>query len=189
MMKSFVQTAIACAVTLICSVTALTAQELKAGEPLQALPDTSSIFRNKAPNSTISGVYARNLVLKSTTIGRATIGLTVPADTVALDDPNSITCPSSPAGNCVVEATVIVQVGGTTASNRYSVCASIDTKAFTPPGNCPYVGFVPNGHYEAGTFSFAQYNVTPGVHKFRSYFATDKGGVIGNAFVKYNLYK
>lgn len=188
-MSSIVRIAIATGVTLICSVTGLNAQELKAGQPLQASPDTPSIFGNKAPKSTISGVYARNLVLKSTTIGRATVGATVAAGTFAIDDPNSITCPSTPAGNCVVEATIIVQVGGTTASNRYSVCASIDTNAFTPPGNCPYVGFVPNGHYETGTFSFAQYNVTPGVHKFRSFFGTDKGGTIGNVFVKYNLYK
>jgi hypothetical protein len=53
----------------------------------------------------------------------------------------------------------------------------------------PLCRFVPNGHYETGTFSFAQYNVTPGVHKFRAFLGTDKGGTIGNAFVKYNLYK
>jgi hypothetical protein len=57
-MRSIVLAAVTGGVVSFCSVTALMAQELKAGEPLRALPDTPSIFRDKAPNLTISGVYA-----------------------------------------------------------------------------------------------------------------------------------
>jgi hypothetical protein len=138
----------------------------------------------------VSGIYAKNLVLKSTTIGRGYGQIKIPSGLLALDTASTISCPASPKGNCVVEAEIVVQITGTAPNNRYSFCAAINGKSFNPPDGCPYVGLVPaNNRYDTRTLSLAQYEVKPGNHKVQSFLGTDRGGTFASVYIKYNVYK
>jgi hypothetical protein len=107
-----------------------------------------------------------------------------------MDASKNVTCPASPAGNCVIEATIVVQVLSTTsADNRMSFCPYIDNVVFNPTGACPLVGVLPVNRYEAFTFTWAKYNVTPGVHKLRTSAQVDANALLGLISIKYDVYK
>ena len=155
------------------------------GAALQARP--GSLQSGK--EGVVSGDYARNLKLMSTATVRFDADAELQSGQYRIDDVNNLSCPASPAGNCVVTATVSVQLAGSSANNLAHLCVTIDNKVINPPA-CPYVGTISsNATYATFSFPFAKYAVRPGVHKLQSRVGFDATTFVGNVHIQYDVYK
>jgi hypothetical protein len=190
--------------TAVCATLAMAipavANPLLAAPVIDAAANAASTFFDMgfAPGSftgksAVSGDYARNMALQTTTIGRIAPAdaKTLPAGATAtpLDGVSIVTCPVEPSGNCVIVATVTVQVGGKAGNNRISLCATIDGDRIFTPGDCIFAGNAPNGHFAALTLPFTQYDVKPGNHRLQSYIKADHGAQLAYTYVEYRVFK
>jgi len=138
----------------------------------------------------VAGNIASNLKLISTLIERKRNNLNLAAGSYWMDANHNISCPASPAGNCVIEVTINVQASSqSAANNRVSVCPYFDGSVSTPTGLCPYVGTAQVGRYEAFNFPWAKYGVTPGIHQLRSAAIFEFAAALGYVEIKYEVYK
>ena len=157
-------------------------------------PPKSGNVPSLAPPSeaTVSGNVARNLVHMSGATVRydAGGGLTNAGQYRIETTPSttSVVCPASPAGKCVITATVTVQLAGAIAANAAHLCFLINNQFVAPV--CPYVGVVPaTSTYQTFSFSFAKYEVAAGTHKLQSRVGFDENTYVGNVHVQYDVYK
>jgi hypothetical protein len=136
----------------------------------------------------ISGAYARNAKLISTTIAKNTgVAKLLTAPQMALDAGTSVTCPSAPAGKCIIEAEVTVQAASTVADNEIRLCTTLDGAAIN--GKCLAAGTMLVNTHMTMSLPVAQYNVAVGTHTLRSFVQADADATLGYFYVKYNVYK
>ncbi len=139
----------------------------------------------------VGGDTARNLVLVSTATVRASVDGVLPADQYRIEETpvtTNVTCTAAADKQCVITATVTVQLAGTLANNRAWLCLVVDNVTVAPA--CPYVGVVStNSRFQSFSFPFAKYDVAPGLRKLQARFGFDKNTNVGAIHVQYDVYK
>ena len=93
-----------------------------------------------------------------------------------------------PAATCSVSAEENVQVSGTTTSNRWAICMTVDG-SFVGQPDCPYLGYVSSdGSFVAGSFTQNMSGVTRGAHTLQTQVYMDNGGTLSIYNITYRLY-
>lgn len=167
----------------VCAMLVMGTSALAAGQNGSALLPSSGDSR-----AAIQGLYARNAKLISTTIAKNNAApKLLKAPQMPLDAGTTVTCPAQPAGKCVIEAEVTVQVASTVADNEIRLCTTLNGAAIT--GKCLTAGTMLVGTHMTMSVPLAQYNVAVGTHAVRSLIQADANATLGYFYVKYNVYK
>ena len=88
---------------------------------------------------------------------------------------------------CTLVAEQHVQISGTGNGNKWAVCSHVDGSVMTQP-LCPYLGELPDGPLDSGSFTQSQSGITPGTHKMRSLVYAKRDATVHDFAIVYSVY-
>lgn len=121
--------------------------------------------------------------LKSTALSTGSSGVTAGPGFAAIDQVTTLRCPGTKT--CTFEADQNVEASGSWDNNRWGICTKVDG-TYMP--YCPYLGYLTNGGFQAGSFIASMSGLSPGSHSVQTFIYTDDGAQIDIYAILYRVY-
>ena len=151
-------------------------------------PSRSTAF---TPHKIAPATSLTKEVLEGTYVESGTGGVSIPAGgAVAIDALNKITCPAPAGKTCTITDTVSLQEGdGPTKPTIYMAATwAVDGTEAGESG--PFFDSAPaDGGYAGGTWTDAEYDLTPGKHKVQTFAFSLYSAELENWTITYNVYE